>query len=56
MRPAEAPDLIPTAVNPLFRHVHRATPDVSCDGHEPDFAEGREDPTQSEELERQQDA
>jgi hypothetical protein len=34
----------------------RSIPEVSCECDEPDFVEGHEDPAQSEELERQQDA
>jgi hypothetical protein len=54
--PAETPDLVPAVVNPRLRRGYRSTPDASCDFDEPDFAEGHEDPAQSEELERQQDA
>ena len=48
--------LDPLAVDVLAQRGCRSAPKVSCACDEPDLAQGREDPAQSEELERQQDA
>lgn len=54
--PAATPDLATPASDALTENRCRSTPDVSSKCNEREFLEGQEDPAQSEELERQQDA
>lgn len=53
---AATSDLEPSVVDALEQRGCRSTPEVSRARDAPDFVEGHEDPAQSEELERQQDA
>ena len=53
---AATPDLDSSAADALEQRGYGSTPEVSCECDEPDFLEGHEDPAQSQELERQQDA
>jgi hypothetical protein len=53
---AATPDLAPSTAETLTQRGNRATPKVSGNCDAPDFMEGQEDPAQSKELERQQDA
>jgi hypothetical protein len=54
--PAETLDLSTPAINALKQNGRCSTPEVLSKSNRPEFLEGQEDPAQSEELERQQDA
>jgi hypothetical protein len=53
---AATPDLDPSVADALEQSGDRSPPEISRECDEPDFVEGHEDPAQSHELERQQDA
>jgi hypothetical protein len=54
--PSASLDLATPAVDALTKNGCRSAPEVISKRNESEFLEGQEDPAQSEELERQQDA